>query len=74
MNDREINIKSDQLWRMHDRATQKFENITEARVKIIKVGKIEGQDLDGVEFRFTNSEEHYFMPKQEFFESFEKIY
>lgn len=67
-------IKVEEMWRMDGRAMQKFANIVEPRIKIIKVGKIEGQDLEGVEFKFTNNEDSYYMNTQEFMETFEKIY
>lgn len=73
-NNKDIKIRTEQVWRLYSRAALKFGITTEPRVKIIRIGKIEGQELEGVEFRFTDKQENNFMSKEEFFENFEKIY
>ena len=74
MYEHKIQIKTDQMWRMFDRMTFKYGNPIETRVKVIKVGKIEGLEGEGVEFHFTNSTENYCMNKDEFINTFEKVY
>lgn len=66
-------IRAEEMWMMKDWAMKQYPQLTESRVKIMKVGNIP-ECGEGVEFHFTDSEENLFMPANEFASKFDKIY
>ena len=67
-------IRAEEMWMMNSYHAREYA-LNETRAKIVKVGKITDECLDGVEFYFTDKvHENFCMGREEFLTKFEKVY
>lgn len=67
-------IKVEEMWQMRNDFVAQYRGLNEVRAKIMKIGNITEECIDGIEFHFIDSDESFCLDRNDFMNKFEKIY